>query len=240
MRWLRRQEKLIVLLTNSAKSEEANRQRLAGLGISPDLFDRVLTSGDVARRSITAGRLAPPFRPNARVLVVGKTGDNYHLDAVPLQAVTPGAACDFVLFAGSSAPHIPMESYRRQLQPAAKAGIPGLCCNPDLTMLTASGPQPGCGALARLYDELGGRILWVGKPELSFFEEACSLFNPILRRRTLVIGDSLDHDILGGRRAGLCTALVRTGIHRDLAHAELMACMKQIGAVPDFIVRSLG
>jgi HAD superfamily hydrolase (TIGR01459 family) len=186
-----------------------------------------------------AGRLGAPFRPGARVLVVGKQGDDYELDAAGLHAVNAGEPCDFVLFAGSGVPSVSIEAYRRQLAAAAKAALPGLCCNPDLTMLTPTGPQPGCGALAQLYRELGGEVLSVGKPEISFFEEARALFEPILPRRTLVIGDSLDHDILGGRRSGFATVLVRTGVHQQLEHSQLEARIKQTGAAPDFILRSL-
>jgi HAD superfamily hydrolase (TIGR01459 family) len=239
LRWLRSQKKLVVLLTNSAKSAAANTARLAELGVSLDVFDGMLTSGDLARRTILAGRLPTPFRSGARVLVIGKRDDDYELDAAGLQAVQPGEACEFVLFAGSSVPEISIETYREQLAPPAKGGIPGLCCNPDFTMLTPSGPQPGCGALANLYRELGGTILWIGKPEVSFFEEAGMLFEPMLPRRTLVIGDSLDHDILGAKRAGLRSVLVRTGVHQQLRHAELVDRMRQIGAIPDFVVRSL-
>ncbi|TKW79909.1 MAG: TIGR01459 family HAD-type hydrolase [Bradyrhizobium icense] len=238
LRWLRQQDKPIVLLTNSAKSAEANSERLAALGVPRDLFDRMLTSGDVARRNIATGRLPAPFRPGARVLVVGKEGDDYQLEAAALQRVKPGQPCDFVLFAGSSVPEVSMTDYRRQLEPLA-ASIPGLCCNPDLTMLTPSGPHPGCGALAKLYCDLGGTIVWVGKPQVAFFEEACNLFGPMLRARTLVIGDSLEHDIVGGRRAGLRTALVRTGVHEKLRYADLTQRMQQIEAVPDFVLRSL-
>jgi HAD superfamily hydrolase (TIGR01459 family) len=239
LQWLRNQGKPVVLLTNSAKTAEANIARLAKLGVPSNLFDSMLTSGDLARRKIQAGRLPPPFRPGARVLVIGKGDDDYRLGTAGLHAVQPGEACDFVLFAGSSVPALSMEHYREQLASPAKSGIPGLCCNPDLIMLTPSGPQPGCGALANLYRQLGGDILWIGKPEVSFFEEALMLFKPMLPRRTLVIGDSLEHDIIGGRRAGLRTALVRTGVHQKLRYADLVKRMQTTGAIPDFVVRSL-
>jgi HAD superfamily hydrolase (TIGR01459 family) len=236
--WLRQQGKPVVVLSNSAKPAKANEQRLAALGIATGLFERVLTSGDLARRDIAAGRLPAPFRRGARVLVVGREGDDYQFDSAGLRAVQAGEACDFVLFAGSSAPEISMEAYRHLLAAAAKAGTPALCCNPDLTMLTPSGPQPGCGALGQLYQNLGGTVLWVGKPEVSFFEDARLLFAPTPARRTLVIGDSLDHDILGARRAGYRSALVRTGVHQHLRHDELLMHMKKTAA-PDFVLRSL-
>lgn len=239
LRRLRQQGKRVVVLTNSAKPAEANGQRLARLGFSADLFDRVLTSGDLARRNIAAGKLAAPFRPGARVFVVGREGGEYHLDAAGLHAVRSGEPCDFVLFAGSSVPDIGVEAYRRELAPAAEARIPGLCCNPDLTMLTPSGLQPGCGALAQLYRGLGGTIVSVGKPEASFFQEARELFDTIPPSRTLVIGDSLEHDILGGKLAGFGTALVRTGVHQQLRYAELVKRMHDTRAVPDFVLASL-
>jgi HAD superfamily hydrolase (TIGR01459 family) len=237
LRWLRAQGKRVVLLTNSAKSAEANAVRLAALGVPSDLFEGMLTSGDLARRHIMAERLAPPFRPGARVFVIGKEGDDYQLGTAGLQEAVTAEACDFVLFAGSSMPEISLEEYRRQLAPLAARKIPGLCCNPDLIMLTPDGPQPGCGALATLYRELGGTVVWIGKPEVGFFEEARLMFSQVPARRALVIGDSLDHDIAGGRRAGLGTALVRTGVHQQLRYAELVARMKETAA-PDFMLRS--
>jgi ribonucleotide monophosphatase NagD (HAD superfamily) len=54
--------------------------------------------------------------------------------------------------------------------------------------------------------------------------------------RILCIGDSLENDIAGGRRAGLSTALVRSGILADLSDAQLADVYARYGATPDFVM----
>lgn len=53
--------------------------------------------------------------------------------------------------------------------------------------------------------------------------------------RSLAIGDSIEHDIRGGQRADLATALVLTG----LVDGELDKRLASYGATPDFVMPSL-
>ncbi|MGC2086614.1 MAG: HAD hydrolase-like protein [Bradyrhizobium sp.] len=53
--------------------------------------------------------------------------------------------------------------------------------------------------------------------------------------RTLMIGDSPEHDVCGGKAMGLSTLLVRTGIHRSLTEPELLSLCAACGGTPDFL-----
>jgi ribonucleotide monophosphatase NagD (HAD superfamily) len=90
-----------------------------------------------------------------------------------------------------------------------------LCANPDLAMFSPKGLVPAPGALAALYQSLGGLVKFVGKPHPPIFAAALEKLGNPPPERVLVIGDSLEHDIAGGRAAKMQTALVRSGVHRD-------------------------
>ena len=97
---------------------------------------------------------------------------------------------------------------------------PAVCCNPDRLMITSQGLQPAPGAIAALYEEMGGRVNWIGKPYPEIYRQAAALIgNP---KRVLCIGVSPEHDIAGGQAAGFITLLTMTGVSagRDLATVE--------------------
>ena len=81
--------------------------------------------------------------------------------------------------------------------------------------------MPTPGALARIYEGLGGTVHYVGKPHPLIFAAALRRLGNPSPDRVLVIGDSVDHDVEGGRRAGMLTALVTSGVHaKALADAR--------------------
>ena len=58
-------------------------------------------------------------------------------------------------------------------------------------------------------------------------------------KRVLCVGDSLDHDVLGGAEAGLATALVRTGVLDGVDDAALAALMNGARHRPDYLLPRL-
>ncbi len=83
--------------------------------------------------------------------------------------------------------------------------------NPDKTFPTSSGLAPGAGAIVAAVEAAAGLPpLIMGKPQITLFEMALERINKPANQ-VLVVGDRLDTDILGGRRAGCRTALVLSG-----------------------------
>jgi HAD superfamily hydrolase (TIGR01459 family) len=107
------------------------------------------------------------------------------------------------------------EHWRARFVAAATRRLPMLCANPDLTMFSANGLIPAPGALARLYERLGGVAAFVGKPHAPIFEAALEQLGHPDPKRVLMIGDSLDHDVAGAGAKGMLTLLLSTGVHRD-------------------------
>jgi HAD superfamily hydrolase (TIGR01450 family) len=80
----------------------------------------------------------------------------------------------------------------------------------DPTFPMPDGPWPGTGAILAAVETAAGRKadVVVGKPEPGMYEAARASLGP---GRVLAVGDRLDIDVAGARRAGLDSALVLTG-----------------------------
>ncbi|MER8758097.1 HAD-IIA family hydrolase [Mesorhizobium sp. M0976] len=102
--------------------------------------------------------------------------------------------------------------------------------NPDLLLPTPTGFEPGAGAcLTAVSTAARVKPIIVGKPEVHMIEAALSRLGTD-RASTLMIGDQIPTDIQAGKRAGLCSVLVTTGVP-PFDDPSLLA--------PDFTVSSL-
>jgi HAD superfamily hydrolase (TIGR01459 family) len=194
----------VAVMTNSGKRAEANRQRLVKMGVPRDHFVDAVSSGEVAHASLTV----------KRAFLIGKDGEDYGFGGVTF--VSDPKQAEVILILGSNAPGTSLEQYRALL---SGLSLPAICCNPDKLMLTPQGLMPAPGAIAALYEEMGGKVTWIGKPYPAIYREAARLIgNP---SRILCIGDSAEHDVAGGRAAGFETLLVLQGVSLGLDPATL-------------------
>jgi HAD superfamily hydrolase (TIGR01459 family) len=205
----------VAVMTNSGKRAPANQARLLKMGVAAHQMAAVVSSGEVAKHHV-AGK---------RAIVVGKDGEDYGLEDVTI--VQHAKDAEIMLILGSNAPKTSLNDYREQFRGLS---IPAICCNPDQQMLTPNGLQPAPGAIASVYEEMGGKVQWIGKPYREIYDHAvAAIGNP---KRVLCIGDSAEHDVAGGRNAGHSTLLVMTGISAGLDGEE-------IEPKPDFVLDQL-
>ena len=227
--------KKVLLVSNSGKRSAANVARLSRFGFSRATYLDVLSSGEVAHVEI-ARRIGRDLRPGARTWVETSDDSARPLEGLDLTRVESPEDAELIWIAGARPRERSLEDYTRRLAPAAARGTPAICANPDMTMLTSEGKAFGAGAIAEAYEKLGGVVEWFGKPYPAIYEEAMRRLGDVDRARVLAVGDSPAHDILGGARAGLATALVRTGVHAEVSEAELLARCEAVGIMPDVIL----
>jgi 4-nitrophenyl phosphatase len=106
---------------------------------------------------------------------------------------------------------------------AIRAGALFVGTNPDVTLPTERGLGPGIGALlAALEAATGTQPVIVGKPEPHMYVQSLEQLHTA-PQSTLALGDRIETDILGGKRAGVLTALVLTGVtqRRDLERSAI-------------------
>ena len=191
-------------MTNSGKRAAPNTARVVKMGIPRAHFVDCVSSGEVAFQSLDV----------KTAWLVGKDGEDYAFD--PIRFVDDPKQAEVMLILGSNAPRLSLDDYRALFRGIT---LPALCCNPDRWMITSSGLQPAPGAIAAVYEEMGGKVSWIGKPYAGIYQHALKLLgNPA---RVLCIGDSAEHDVAGGRGAGLSTLLVQQGVSAGVAESEL-------------------
>ena len=227
--------KVVLLLSNSGKRSAQNAARLAAHGVSRATYLDVLTSGEIAHLEMTR-RLGDGLAPGARVWVETSDDSAHPLAGLDLVEIDTPEDADLLWIAGCRPAQRSLDDYAALLSRAAERRVPAICANPDTTMLTPGGGTFGAGQVAQVYTSLGGGVEWFGKPYAAIYEEALRRLGAVPPSRVLAIGDSPAHDVLGGSRAGLATALVRTGVHEGDSEAELRTRFDALGVVPDVIL----
>lgn len=196
----------VVVMTNSGKRACANVRRLMQMGIPRDFFEDAVSSGEVAYDLLKSSKAK-------RAFIIGKEGDDYGFDR--FEIVSRPQQADVILILGSNAPKTSLEGYGHLFKGLT---IPAICCNPDKLMITSSGLQPAPGAIAAVYEAQGGKVQWIGKPYREIYDYALKVIGR--PKRVLCIGDSAEHDVGGGRGAGLTTLLIKTGVSEGLTQFE--------------------
>lgn len=229
---LKRAGKAIVLISNSGKRAGPNESRLLKLGFEAGSWDHFVSSGEVAWQSFRDMAASGTLRPNTKCLLISRDDDRSAIEGLPFALTKSGDDAELVLISASEGDRYDLEHYRRLLASAAARQVPCFCTNPDTTMLTAVGPRFGAGRLADLYESLGGSVTRIGKPYAPIFDAALALVGNPDRSTVVCVGDSVEHDIAGGRAAGVATTLVLSGILADTP--DLAVLFETLGACPDY------
>ena len=92
------------------------------------------------------------------------------------------------------------------------SGAHFIVTNPDVTDRTEAGIAPATGAMAALMEKASGRApFFVGKPNPLMMRTALNYLD-VHSEDTVMVGDRMDTDIIGGIEAGMETILVLSGV----------------------------
>jgi HAD superfamily hydrolase (TIGR01459 family) len=241
MAGLRAAGKRLIILSNSGKRSGPNMARLSRMGLPPDRYDGFLSSGEVAWQ-LLAEASHPALAGARRCLVLSRGAEAEAIAGLDLKRTEDAASADLVLLLGSEADRIGLEAYRDRLAPAARRGVLCLCGNPDRAMVLADGGvAPAAGRIAELYVEMGGPVMWIGKPGAAIYDAAFAMLRPMLggvveRPRVWAVGDSVEHDVAGAAGQGCRSLLVLTGLMAGRDQAMIDEEVSRWGAAPDAII----
>jgi HAD superfamily hydrolase (TIGR01459 family) len=204
----------VILLSNAPRPVEDLEEQFARLGVSDDFYDTILTSGVLAREELArrgAGRELP-------ILHLGPERDRGVFAGLPIRCVDADKA-EIVLCTGLFDDDIETpEDYRVMFTELVRHGLELFCVNPDIVVMRGSRLIYCAGALARLYDELGGKSVYFGKPHAPIYAAALAQSRRIAGRddlRVLALGDGLETDIRGANTAEIDAVFIADGIHGE-------------------------
>lgn len=234
LRQLRANAKRVGILSNGPRRADAVAHRSAELGITPDLYDVIHSSGEETWLALASGsgcaaglgrRCLPIVPPKDRGLLAG----------LDLKLVADPATADFVLLSGTERPEETVADYESQLQALRRHNLPMICANPDLEVVRGGVREICAGAIAARYAALGGEVRYAGKPHPEVYDRCLKALGSPLSK-VLAVGDSLRTDIAGAARAGLDSLFVIGGIHQ----ADLMAGSRFDAALFDRLCERAG
>jgi HAD superfamily hydrolase (TIGR01459 family) len=209
--------KRTLLLSNVPRPNDAAQELMRRMGIPDDLYTDILTSGEAVRRSL----LNPPdlwwAELGTRVFHLGPERDRGVMEGLPLTKVPEPADANFVLNTGPDDHRNPtdMAEFEDVLQDCAHHHLPMICANPDLQVIRGGVRVLCAGSLALRYQELGGDVRSIGKPDPAIYQPVLqSLGLPV--DRVLAVGDALHTDIAGAAGVDIASCWVLSGIHGDV------------------------
>ena len=199
----------VVLLTNAPRPAKDLEDQFRRFGVPLDCFDAIVTSGEAARadlaRRSAAVRLA--------MLHLGPERDRNVFEGLNI-ALSDHAHAELVLCTGLyNDDHETPEDYAGLLAGLRKRDLVMLCANPDLVVQRGGQLVYCAGALAQAYEEIGGSVVYYGKPHRPIYDAAFATLKGA--SHMLAIGDGLHTDIRGANAAGIDALFIADGIHGE-------------------------
>lgn len=213
---------VVLLLTNSPRPKPSVANQLRDMGVPDDCYDEIVSSGDAAQYALITGAVG------RKVFAIGADKDEpFYTDfAADLQETAasepaiqrvPLDQAEGLVVTGpfDDRKDVP-EDYRATFLYAKTKGMKMLCANPDLVVDLGDIRIYCAGALAALYEEMGGEALYFGKPHPPIYDLArrrlSAINGDIADGAILCIGDGIGTDIKGGFAEGLDTLFITGGL----------------------------
>jgi HAD superfamily hydrolase (TIGR01459 family) len=232
----------VILITNAPRPADSVQRQLRKLGVADETYDAIVSSGDLTRHYVAnhSGR---------RVFWLGPERDSsiYRgLDAV----LSPLEEADYLVCTGLLDDETETaEDYRPMMLKARERRLPFICANPDIVVERGDRLIYCAGAIAELYRELGGEVIFYGKPHRPIYERAMELAaeqrqgREVSRGRVLAIGDSVRTDLAGAHGFGIDCLFVTRGIHSEefegIDQLDPISVKELFGHPPKALIREL-
>jgi HAD superfamily hydrolase (TIGR01450 family) len=211
LRRFRESGRPVVLLTNAPRPAFEIERMLARFGIPREAYDAIVSSGDVTRTLLKREGHAKTFH-------LGPERDLRLFEGLGIELV-PDDHAEIVVCTGlfDDDTETP-EDYRAALLRYADRGLRFVCANPDIVVERGDKLVFCAGAIAQLYEEIGGTVVMVGKPHKPVYDVAMETVReiagrPIRHDQVLAIGDALPTDVRGAWGQGMAVLMVTAGIH---------------------------
>ncbi|PWE81167.1 HAD family hydrolase [Bradyrhizobium sp. SUTN9-2] len=231
----------VILITNAPRPADSVQRQLRKLGVPDETYDTIVSSGDLTRLYVAE-------HPGRKMFWLGPERDNsiYRgLDAV----TAPLEQADYIVCTGLYDDETETaEDYRGMMLQARERKLTLVCANPDIVVERGDRLIYCAGAIAELYRELGGEVIFYGKPHRPIYERAMALAGErqgyqIDRKKVLAIGDSVRTDLTGAREFGIDCLFVTRGIHAEefegLDQLDPNSVMELFGHPPKALMREL-
>ena len=210
---LKEKGKKIIFLSNAPRRSWVVKDRISGMGITSSFYDEVISSGEETYENLKSSN--DPFYQSLgrKCYHIGTEKDASLFEGQDLERVSRIEDADFILVSDLPKAEDSPEDFKDVLMQALKYNLPMVCANPDHIVHIVGKAQYCAGALAALYEEMGGRVKYHGKPYPSIYDFVRDHFPK--GSKLLAVGDSFLTDVAGAHNAHMDVAFVGGGIHAE-------------------------
>jgi HAD superfamily hydrolase (TIGR01459 family) len=225
----RKQGGTVILITNAPRPADSVQRQLRKMNIADETYDAIVSSGDLTRHYVEAHLQNTVFQ-------IGPERDNPMFRGLDVKFESLEKA-DYILCTGPFDDEVETaEDYRERMVKARKRNLTFICANPDIVVERGDRLIYCAGAIAELYRELGGEVIFYGKPHAPIYDRALELAQEkrgmaTPKERILAIGDSVRTDLTGANAMGINCLFVTRGIHS--------ADFDGVDEIDDFTVKRL-
>jgi HAD superfamily hydrolase (TIGR01459 family) len=205
--------KLVTFLSNMPRPGDLPKKKFIEFGINVDKCI-IYTSGDSVREQFISWDDEVFKTLGKKVYHFGKERNEELLANLDVDIVDDVEQADFVLITLFMEEGEDLSSRDDILKKAIKLNIPAVCANPDTIVNHGDAFRYCAGLFGAKYEEFGGKVYYYGKPNPRVFHAMLDKIKALGisdKKRILMVGDTLETDILGANRVGLDSALVLTG-----------------------------
>lgn len=227
----------VVLISNSPRPSRVIPDQFLEVGVPDGIWDAIVTSGDATINEIARRAPGPAFK-------LGPDRDDHLYEGMDMNFSDMEDA-NFITCTGlfDDENETP-EDYTELLAEAREHGLDMVCANPDIRV-NRGGKLIYCGgALAKVYEDMGGNVIYAGKPHRPIYEMCDIWLDNIMgfvppKDRILAIGDGIPTDILGAQREGYDAVMVLDGLNAGTDTATAWSLLREQGLTAKYVCPGL-
>ncbi len=210
---VRNDGKKVVLISNAPRPNFVVEDQLNNkLGLSSDLYDLIVTSGDITAKQLNKKSLGENY------FHLGPDKDKDLLSIIKIKQEIQVDLADLILCTGINDDELESANdYIKILQKIKELKLKMICANPDKIVYRGDKKIDCAGAVALKYEHMGGKVKYFGKPYIEIYDHILSELNrdnsKFEKNDLLAIGDSFSTDILGANNFNIDALFIKSGIH---------------------------
>tara|TARA_B000000460_G_C21489556_1_gene380952 strand:+ start:154 stop:972 length:819 start_codon:yes stop_codon:yes gene_type:complete len=202
-------KKRFVLMSNAPRPSKNVKKFLLNLKMDKIFLNNIFTSGEAALQSLKQNIYGKYFYH------LGPKRDHSLFDGFEMNRKDIGES-DFILCTGFlDTQEDSLDYYKDLLKNYIKLKM--ICTNPDLIVHRGLKREYCAGKLAEIFQKLGGKVIYFGKPYPEIYK-----FCAKKDEKILVIGDNIRTDIKGANNMKFDSLFITNGVHKhEFLHLPL-------------------
>ena len=218
-----------VLLTNAPRPNSDVRSFLSTMGLMEEINSNVYTSGEAALNYLSKNYNDKKFYH------IGPPRDFSLFNTFKKNKLNNIDTADFLLCTGLfDDPDNELLYYQNLFENHINKIM--ICTNPDLIVDRGESREYCAGSVAKVFEDIGGKVEYFGKPYSNVYNLAAKTRN----KKVLCVGDNLNTDIRGANFQNFDSLLISEGIHRkEIKNENKENLFKKYKVKVDFIQSKL-